>query len=662
MRIALAGNPNCGKTTLFNALTGSNQYVGNWPGVTVERKAGRCRYTGDEIVDLPGIYSLSPYSMEETIARDYLLSESPDLIINILDGTNLERNLYLTLQLMELRIPLVIAVNMMDEMEAKGYRLDIEAFSRRMGVPAAFICARKQEQIEPLLRLGKQAVQNGPPVPLVYAPPTQRAIDQIKNLLSQTKHVYPKAFLAAKLLEGDPFAVKAAGMSVAQNTQVMNIRTEYEGSCVYGDAATMLADARYNRITSITGAVLNKPKGRKQSFSDKIDWIATGRLTAIPFFLLLMFVMFSVTFGPVGNFCKGLLEALFSGPITAGAEGLLNALNAPFWCHSLLIEGIIGGVGSILSFLPQIAILFLFLSLLEDSGYMARAAFVMDRMMRKLGLSGKSFIPMLMGFGCTTPAVMAARTMENEKDRRLTIMLTPFMSCGARLPIYALFAGVFFPEHQGAVVFGMYLLGILTAAVCGILLKKTLFRGEEASFLMELPPYRLPTLPVMARHIWEKTKGFLVKAGTVLFFMSILIWFFEHFSLSPQPVSDPADSLLAAVGKGIAPLFLPLGFGFWQAVVALLAGLVAKESVVSTLTMLYTAEELEAGLSAAFTPIAALSYLAFTLLYVPCISALVSIKREMNSLKWTLATAFLQLSAAYIVSLLLYQLGNLVRL
>ncbi len=662
MSIALVGNPNCGKTTLFNALTGSRQYVGNWPGVTVEKKAGRCRFTGEEIIDLPGAYSLSPYSMEEAVTRDYLLTQKPELIINIVDGTNLERNLYLTFQLLTLPIPLVLAVNMMDEMNKKGFSLDVKALSAALGVPVVEICARRGEGLEALLRAGKQAVREyrGPVGPEgLYDAPTSQAVREIEGLL--TGEIFPKGFLAVKLLEGDKFCEEQAGLPASQAKRLSRIRREYERTSPYGDAGTMVADARYKRITAITQKALKKPERVKWTASQLIDRAALGRLTAIPLFLLLLLGMFALTFGPVGEGCKSLLERGVLEPLIAGLQGMLATFNVPEWCYSLLLDGVAQGVGSILSFLPQITILFLCLSLLEDSGYMARAAFVMDRVMRKLGLSGKSFIPMLMGFGCTTSAVMAARTMENEKDRRLTVMLTPFMSCGARLPIYALFAGVFFESHQGLVVASLYLLGILAAVVSGILLKKTLFRGGEAPFVMELPPYRLPSFPVIGRHVWEKVKGFLGKAGTVIVSMSVLIWFLEHFDGRFAPVENPADSLLAAIGKGAAPLFSPLGFGFWQAAVALIAGLVAKESVVAALAMLYggAGASLAAGLAGAFTPLAAYSFLAFVLLYMPCIAAFLSIKREMNSLWWALGTVLFQFVTAYGVSFCIYQIGSL---
>lgn len=667
-KMALAGNPNCGKTTLFNVLTGSNQYVGNWPGVTVQKKVGKTKVGHSEIVDLPGIYSLSPYTMEEIVTRDYIIDENPEVIINIIDGTNLERNLYLTVQLIELNRPMVVAVNMMDDILAKGWKLDCEKLSVELGVPVVPITARRGENVDAVLKKAEKLAHGkeyySPEIS--YDNVTQNALNDILIILSEKEHdpSFPLEFFAGKLLEGDNEALKKLGLSQNQLNRIEAVVVKYESTSKYGDRESMLADARYRYIEKIAAGCLKKGNdANKLTISDKIDKLVTNRFLAIPIFLLTMLLMFTLTFGPIGTFFSGIVEYLFNGLLTPGVTYLLEASSAPDWCYGLIVDAAIGGVSGILMFLPQITILFLCLSLLEDSGYMARAAFIMDRLLRRLGLSGKSFIPMLMGFGCTTPAIMAARTLENEKDRKLTMMLTPFMSCGARLPIYALFAGVFFTQNQGLVVFSMYILGIVVAIITGLVLKKTLFRGNVAPFVMELPPYRLPLLKSITLHVWEKCKGFIIKAGTIIFSMSILVWIFQNFSLDFKMVSDSGESMLGKFGSLIAPVFIPLGFGTWQAAVALLTGLIAKESVVSTLTILYAAGQgalMTTALATAFTPASALAFMSFTLLYMPCISAFVTIKKEMNSMKWAVGTALLETGVAYFVALLVYQIARFI--
>ncbi|MEG2536968.1 MAG: ferrous iron transport protein B [Hydrogenoanaerobacterium sp.] len=661
--IALAGNPNCGKTTLFNELTGSNQYVGNWAGVTVEKKEGKASYNGTELLinDLPGIYSLSPYTMEEVCARDYIMHDDPDVIINIIDGTNIERNLYLTIQLMELGRPMIIAVNMMDDVEQKGETIDCDRLAALLGVPVLPIVARKGEGLTRLLDETVKIASSTEPQPhhIEYDYKTQNAISSILLILTENTQTsdHHIQFYASKLLEADASIADILKLTESQRERIEAVVKAYEATSEYGDRDTMLADARYSYITKLVGkTVVKNTTPGFLTMSDKIDRIVTNRVLALPVFLAVMFFMFTIVFGPVGTGLKGIVEWILNGVISPAAEEFLLAADAPLWTFSLIIDAVIGGVGGILTFLPQIMLLFLFLSILEDSGYMARAAFIMDRLLRKLGLTGKSFIPMLMGFGCTTPAVMAARTMENEKDRRLTIMLTPFMSCGARLPIYALFAGIFFKEHQGLVVFSMYLLGIVVAVVAGLVLKHTLFKGEAAPFVMELPTYRMPTLKSTGLHMWDKCKGFLIKAGTVIFSMSILVWLLQNFNFSLQMVSDSSESIFGHIGAFIAPIFIPLGFGTWQASVSLLAGVVAKEAVVSTMGVLYTSTNV---IAASFTPLSAYSFMVFSLLYMPCIAAFVSIRREMNSLKWAIGTALFETGVAYFVALLVYQIGSL---
>lgn len=666
--IALAGNPNCGKTTLFNELTGSNQYVGNWAGVTVEKKEGKTVHNGVELLvnDLPGIYSLSPYTMEEVCARDYIMNDDPDVIIDIVDGTNIERNLYLTIQLMELGRPMIIAMNMMDDVAQKGEHIDCKMLGKLLGVPVIPIVARKGEGLKQLMDEAVRIVTLGEQqhYQIKYDYNTQNALNDILLILLENKSTsdHHIQFYASKLLEADSSIADLLKLTDSQRKRIKDVILRYEATSQYGDRDTMLADARYKYITELVGKTVTKNTTPGYlTKSDKIDRIVTNRVLALPIFLLVMFLMFSVVFGPIGEGLKAAVEWLINGLITPAVERILISADAPAWTFSLILDAVIGGVGGILTFLPQIMLLFLFLSILEDSGYMARAAFIMDRLLRKLGLTGKSFIPMLMGFGCTTPAVMAARTMENDKDRKLTIMLTPFMSCGARLPIYALFAGIFFEEHQGLVVFSMYLLGIVVAIVVGLILKHTLFKGNAAPFVMELPTYRMPTLKSTMLHMWDKCKGFLVKAGTVIFSMSILVWIMQNFSFSLNMVEDSSVSMFGQIGAFIAPVFIPLGFGTWQAAVALLSGIVAKEAVVTTMSVLYGAGglALQAVLATQFTPLSAYAFMVFSLLYMPCIAAFVSIRREMNSLKWALATVLMETGVAYVVALLVYQIGSL---
>ncbi len=673
MKIALTGNPNSGKTTLFNLYTGSNQYVGNWAGVTVEKKEGAFSYNGQTItlVDLPGIYSLSPYSMEEIITRNVLINERPDVLIDVVDGSNIERNLYLAVQLMELSVPMVLAVNMMDELEARGDKLDCGKLSRLLGVPVVPITARKAQNTELLLDTAVELARTSsynprrPVGQIQYDNTTSRVIREIYALLWEQPKLrgLPLWFYASKLLEGDQQAIQALQPDKKMLNKIEALVKSYEATSFYGDRETMLADARYKAITDIVAKSMVKRGGENSlTLSDKIDLVVTNRVLALPIFLLMMFLTFAATFGPVGDFLSEGIEHLLKNVLGGWVTARLDAAQAPGWTYGLLVDAVIGGVGGVLTFLPQIMILFTCLSLLEDSGYMARAAFIMDKLLHKIGLTGKSFIPMLMGFGCTTPAVMAARTMENERDRRLTIMITPFMSCGARLPIYALFAGTFFASHQGLVVFSMYLIGMVVAILSGLILKNTLFRGKVAPFVMELPPYRLPSLDALGRHVWEKCKGFLIKAGTLIFSMSVVIWLLQNFSWSLQLVEDNAQSIFASIGKAVAPVFAPLGFGNWQAAVSILAGLVAKETVVTSMMVLYGAAsqaELAAILPTVFTNLSAFSFMVFCLLYMPCMSAFVSIRREMNSLKWALGTALFSTAVAYIVSLLLYQIGKI---
>jgi ferrous iron transport protein B len=668
---ALVGNPNSGKTTMFNEITGSTQYVGNWPGVTVEKKEGKARRFKEDIkiVDLPGIYSLSPYSMEEIIARDYIMDQKPNVVINIVDATNIERNLYLTMQLKEMGIPMIVALNMMDVIDARKDSINIQALEKLLGVPVVPASASKgkgiKEVIEKALHLAASKAD-------VKKEHSRNFDDKIETRLDETERIvsniadlkgYNARWVALKLIEGDenikekikvPQTVMSE-LSACKET----LEKEYDS-----DIETVLADNRYQHISKIVNKTVKKTiVSGGLTISDKIDRVVTNRILAIPLFMAIMFVIFQITFGAIGSFTIDTVDVFVNGTLAGAISGWLEAAGASVWLHALIIDGILAGMGSMLVFVPQIMLLFLFLALLEDTGYMARAAFIMDRLLRKLGLSGKSFIPMLLGFGCSVPAVMAARTLENEKDRRLTIILTPFMSCGARLPVYALFAAAFFAKNQGAIIFSIYVLGMVVAILSGVLLKNTILKGEASPFVMELPPYRIPTIKGLTIHMLDRGKGFIKKAGTVIFAASVIIWFLQSYNLSLQMVDDPANSIFGAIGMAIAPIFAPLGFGDWKSAVALLTGLVAKEVVVSTLGILHgvgdDSTQLVTLLQTAYTPLIAYAFMAFTLLYVPCIAAVAAIKREMNSWKWTMIAVGYQLIVAWTVSFLIYQIGRL---
>lgn len=675
MSIALVGNPNSGKTTLYNALTGSSQYVGNWPGVTVEKKEGAARL-GDrtiKIVDLPGVYSLSPYSMEEIVARDYIIGtdegiDQPDAVINIVDATNIERNIYLTVQLLELERPMVMALNFMDEARKKGDIIDIDRLSKEIGIPVVPISAKTGENLEELLRVAHRQMQTGFNVEPddLYDDVTHEIHHRVGLLIHDFACAarLPDHWASIKLLEGDNIVLEELKLDNETKAKVDVIAGEYAASSTIGDRETLIADSRYRYIENVVKAAVKKGEGRSaESATERIDKIATHRIFAVPLFLAMMFVMFVITFGPVGSFLSdgvGLLIQLMTDWLLAA----LTAVHTAPWLISLITDGIVTGVGGVLTFLPQIALLFFFLSLLEDSGYMARAAFIMDRLLRHFGLSGKAFIPMLMGFGCSVPAIMGARTMENEKDRRLTIMLVPFMSCSAKLPVYGLIAAAFFGAWAGLVVFALYLLGMVMAVISGLIFKRTIFAGETAPFVMELPPYRMPTINNTLIHVWDRVRSFIVKAGTLIFIMSIVLWILQNFNGQLQMVTNSTDSILASIGRVIAPIFIPMGFGIWQAAVALLTGLIAKEAVVASLSMFYGFSLTAGGVAVAaamtgFTPLAAFAYLVFILLYIPCVAAVSAVYREMNSLKWTAASVGWQLFVAYLASLLAYQIGRL---
>ena len=670
MRIALAGNPNCGKTTLFNALTGSNQYVGNWPGVTVEKKEGTA-HLGDKaltVVDLPGIYSLSPYSMEEIVARDFIIGEAPDCVIDIVDATNLERNLYLTVQLLELERPTVLALNFMDEVEKRGDRIDVARLSKELGIPVVPITARTGEGLEQLLHTAHRQMHLGFTVEPddLYDDYTHDIHHRMGELIHDYAYAanLPAHWASIKLLEGDEVVQQALHLPANVQQQLDAIVAEYENSSDLGDRETLIADSRYQYIEKVVAASVTKgQQPGTLTLTEKIDKVVTHRIFAIPLFLCTMLVMFVVTFGPFGSWLSDLVgEGI--GLFGAWLGNALTNLGVSHVLVSLICDGIIAGVGGVLTFLPQIALLFLFLSFLEDSGYMSRAAFIMDRLLRRFGLSGKAFIPMLMGFGCSVPAIMGARTMENEKDRRMTILLIPFMSCSAKLPVYGLISAAFFGPWAGLVVFGLYVIGMAVGILSGLFFKKSLFVGEPAPFVLELPPYRLPSLGNMLTHVWQKVKGFLIKAGTLILLMSVILWLLQSFDFSLHMVEDASQSMLGALGGFIAPLFAPLGFGHWQAAVALLTGLIAKEMVVSSLSMFYgfsltAASSQVATAMVGFTPLSAFSMLVFILLYVPCVAAVSTLFKELGSPKWAWFSIFWQLGCAYVVSLLVYQVGAL---
>lgn len=664
---ALAGNQNSGKTTLYNALTGSNQHVGNFPGVTIEKKEGQIKKHKEvSLVDLPGIYSLSPYTMEEVVTRDFLMKENPDLILNIVDATNIERNLYLTLQLMELSIPMVIALNMMDEVRASGNSINVVELSKHLGIPVVPISASKEEGLSELVDVAiKTAQDKDAPKKLDFCTgEVHKAIHSISHLVEdQAKNAnYPVRFAATKLVEGDELAFKELKVTESQAHIVKHVVEDME-KALDTDREAALADMRYNYIEKIcTDTVIKKQETKEQIRSEKIDRILTHKYFGIPIFLGIMLFIFWMTFGVLGGPLQGYLEDLI-GRFTEFVSNLMYAADTSEWVHSLVIDGIFAGVGGVLSFLPIIVILFFFLSLLEDSGYMARVAFLMDKLLRKIGLSGRSFVPMLIGFGCSVPAIMATRTLPSERDRRMTIVLTPFMSCSAKLPIYGMITMAFFPEHAALVMIVLYVLGMVVAVLSGLLLKNTIFKGEPVPFVMELPAYRIPSRRSVVIHMWEKGKDFIQRAFTIIFVGTIIIWFLQSFDWSMNMVEDSSNSMLAAIGSLIAPLFIPLGFNDWRASTAIITGLTAKEAVVSTLSVLTgttTDVQLSATLNSIFTPLSAFSFLTFILLYMPCVAAFAATKRELGSSKYAVLTALYQTLTAFIVSMLIYQVGSLI--
>lgn len=661
LTFALVGNQNCGKTTLFNVLTGSNQHIGNFPGVTVDRKDGVIKgYPDTLITDLPGIYSMSPYSSEEIVTREFLLMDKPKGIINILDATNIERNLYLSMQLMELGIPMVIALNMMDEVRVNGGSVRINSIEELLGVPVIPISAAKGEGIEELVShaIHVAKYQEKPQISDFCSKDSavHRCIHGIMSLISDhaDKAGYPERFAASKVVEGDSLVLKHLELEQNEKEMIEHIIVQMEEECGM-DRASAIADMRFAYIEDVCKNTVVKPRESKERIrSQKIDKLLTGKYTGIPMFIAIMGLVFYLTFNVIGAALSNVLDILITF-VTNGVDNLLTAMNVNSVLHALIIDGIFNGVGSVLSFLPIIVTLFFFLSILEDSGYMARVAFIMDKLLRKLGLSGRSIVPMLIGFGCSVPGVMASRTLSSERDRRMTVLLTPFMSCSAKVPIYAFFSAAFFPHYAALVMIGMYFIGIIVGIIMAFIFKKTLFKGEPVPFVMELPNYRMPGAKNVVHLLWEKAKDFLQKAFSIIFIATILIWFMQNFDIRLNVVADSRQSILAVLAGMITPLFKPLGFGDWRLVTAILTGVMAKESVVSTISILFGSTiEMVSVISAA----GAMSFLVFCLLYTPCVAAIASVKKELGG-KWAAYVVVIQCVVAWIAALITYIIAGI---
>ena len=661
LTFALVGNQNCGKTTLFNVLTGSNQHIGNFPGVTVDRKDGVIKgYPDTLITDLPGIYSMSPYSSEEIVTREFLLMDKPKGIINILDATNIERNLYLSMQLMELGIPMVIALNMMDEVRVNGGSVRINAIEELLGVPVIPISAAKGEGIEELVShaIHVAKYQEKPQISDFCSKDSavHRCIHGIMSLISDhaDKAGYPERFAASKVVEGDSLVLKHLELEQNEKEMIEHIIVQMEEECGM-DRASAIADMRFAYIEDVCKNTVVKPRESKERIrSQKIDKLLTGKYTGIPMFIAIMGLVFYLTFNVIGAALSNVLDILITF-VTNGVDNLLTAMNVNSVLHALIIDGIFNGVGSVLSFLPIIVTLFFFLSILEDSGYMARVAFYMDKLIRILALKGSSLVPMLIGFGCSVPGVMASRTLSSERDRRMTVLLTPFMSCSAKVPIYAFFSAAFFPHYAALVMIGMYFIGIIVGIIMAFIFKKTLFKGEPVPFVMELPNYRMPGAKNVVHLLWEKAKDFLQKAFSIIFIATILIWFMQNFDIRLNVVADSRQSILAVLAGMITPLFKPLGFGDWRLVTAILTGVMAKESVVSTISILFGSTiEMVSVISAA----GAMSFLVFCLLYTPCVAAIASVKKELGG-KWAAYVVVIQCVVAWIAALITYIIAGI---
>lgn len=651
-KVALAGNPNCGKTTLLNGLTGARHYVGNWAGVTVEKKEGTIRHKGEDItiVDLPGIYSLSPFTLEERISRQYILEDMPDMIINIVDASALERNLFLTFQLMELGRPVIIALNMMDEAEKRGIIIDVEGLSEALGLPIVPIVARKEKGLDALMDMVLDQVHSGAKLeskPIRYSEDLEQMIQGAEHVINHIPDHINKRWACIKLLERDEMLLEAYDISGIDSLPAVD---------------EQIANEKYRLINDMMETVVKRPDESYDKLSAKLDKYILNQWIGIPIFALVMYFVFNMTF-TLGGYGVDILDVFFSDHVAGFASALLMQIGVADWMQSLIVDGIIGGVGGVLTFVPNIAIMFFFISILEDSGYMARVAFIMDRWMTKVGLNGKTFIPMILGFGCNVPAIMGTRTLENENDRLIAILINPFMSCSARLPVYILFASVFFKGYESLVTYSLYVFGILVALLMAYLFRKFLFKSEETPFIMELPTYRLPIPKALFIHVWERVRGYIVKAGTVIFAASVILWVITSYNFSGPAIIT--ESFGASIGKVIAPVFKPLGFGRWQAALSLLTGIAAKEIVVSNMAIVYGFADPEATrafaqvLQSEFTALSAYAFMVFVLLYTPCVAVIGVIKRETNSWKWTGFSVAYQIAVAWVFAFLVYQVGRL---
>ena len=661
--IALVGNPNSGKTTVFNALTGSNQHVGNWPGVTVERKEGNFKYKDTEytVVDLPGTYSLGAYSEDEIVARDYILKGNPDVVVNVVDATNIERNLYLTTQLMGMGVDVVIALNMMDEAKQKQIEIDIELLSKKLGISIIPTIASKSSGLDNLIEkaIDLIAKNESTHTNFSYGEELEKEISEVERTLSGIDLEYPKRWVAIKLLEGDP---EIKNLKQLQSLKSLKDRLFFleDKSSAY---ELEIVDKRYTFIGEVLRDTLKRPSEEVETVTDKIDKVITHKYFGIPIFALIMFVIFQLTFtfgeDVLGGYMVNLVDFISEKVLI-----VLTSLGASEWIKDFFVNAVFEGVGAVLEFIPLIAVLYFFLGILEDTGYMARAAYVMDGLMRKLGLQGKTFISMIVGFGCNVPGIMATRTLENKKDRMIALLINPFMSCGAKIPIYLIFIAAFFPDYGGIALFTLYFLGIIVALVVGKIFSKTIFKGETSHFIMELPPYRLPTFKYVARDMWDKVKDFVIRAGTIIFAVVSLLWVLARFPMGVEPYSQA--SLLGKIGGFIAPIFKPAGFGTWQASVSLFAGLAAKEAVVATLGMVYAGvtegTELIDAIRASFTTLSASAFLVMTLLYTPCAAVIGTVKRETNSYKWAIFMMVYPFVIAWVFAALIYQVGSLLGL
>ena len=666
-KIALAGNPNSGKTTLFNCLTGSNLYVGNWPGVTVEKKEGNLRDTDKDItlVDLQGIYSLAPYSMDEIVSRNFLLEERPDLIINIIDASNIERNLYLSTQLMELNCPMVGALNMMDVVKKTGVEINVQEMEKIFGYPFIEISAQKETGIDELIKLVEKTldIKKLKEFPQIFPPEMMTIFNEFDELIKkqypQVLSDYPRLFRVIKLIEKDEEVLQ----KIYENTDLLNeidaVRKKITALSNH-DVDSAIADYRYRFITAGISQATRKTKENSIPFQEKLDKVLMNRYAALPIFFFFMFVIYYVSITLVGDITIGAIEWFINDVLMVAVSSGLGSLGAADWIIALINDGVIAGVGAVLTFVPQLVVLFIFISILEDSGYMARVAFIMDRIFRHFGLSGKSFIPMVVGLGCSVPGIMATRTLENERERKLTAVLTPFISCGAKMPIYVLMASVFFTEYQTLLVFSLYLVSLTVVFGSGFVLSKTWFKGADSGYLLEIPPLRLPKLKNTATQVWQRTKEFIVRAGTIIFAVSVVLWFLQSFTIGFQMVESPDESILATFGKVIAPIFVPLGFGNWVASVALLTGIAAKEMIISTMSVLSSGQggSLTQSISQIFTPVSAYSFVIFVLLASPCMAAVATMKKELGNWRDFLFALAYQIGLAYAIAFIIYQIGS----